>query len=118
MPRYLLSVIQPDGEPPSPEVLEPIMRDVAAYDAELRASGAWVFNAALHDAASSTVVQLHENGEVTMTDGPYLEAKEHVGGLSIIDVPDLDAALEWARKAARASTLPIEVRPFQGDFTG
>jgi len=117
MPRYLLSVIQPVGEPPSPEILEPIMRDVAAYDAELRASGAWVFNAALHDAASSTVVRL-DGDELTMTDGPYLEAKEHVGGLTIIDVPDLDAALEWARKAARASTLPIEVRPFQGDFTG
>jgi hypothetical protein len=117
MPRYLLSVIQPDGEAPSPEFLEPIMRDVAAYDAELRASGAWVFNAALHDAASSTVVRL-DGDEITMTDGPYLEAKEHVGGLSIIDVPDLDAALEWARKAARASTLPIEVRPFQGEFTG
>ena len=117
MPRYLLSVIQPDGEPPSPEILEPIMRDVAAYDAELRASGAWVFNAALHDAASSTVVKL-ENDELTTTDGPYAEAKEHVGGLTIIDVPDLDAALEWARKAARASTLPIEVRPFQDDFAG
>jgi hypothetical protein len=117
MPRYLLSVIQPDGEAPSPEILEPIMRDVAAYDAELRASGAWVFNAALHDAASSTVVRL-DGDEITMTDGPYLEAKEHVGGLSIIDVPDLDAALEWARKAARASTLPIEVRPFQGEFRG
>src|SRR5690242_641827 len=85
MPRYLLSVIQPDGEPPAPEILDPIMRDVAQYDAGLRASGAWVFNAALHDAASSTVVQLLENGELTMTDGPYVEAKEHVGGLSIID---------------------------------
>jgi hypothetical protein len=117
MPRYLLSVMQPDGEPPAPELLEPIMRDVAAYDAELRASGAWVFNAALHDAASATVVR-YEDDRFLLTDGPYVEAKEHVGGLSIIDVPDLDAALEWARRAARASTLPIEVRPFQDDFGG
>ena len=116
MPKYLLSVIQPDGEPPAPEILGPIMERVAQYDAELRASGAWVFNAALHDASASTVVRA-ENGEIVMTDGPYVEAKEHIGGLSIIDVPDLDAALSWARRAAEASTLPIEVRPFR-EFGG
>ena len=115
MPRYLLSVIQPDGEPPAPEILDPIMERVAAYDAELRASGSWVFNAALHDASASTVVRVTD-GDVLLTDGPYVEAKEHVGGLSIIDVPDLDAALAWARKAAEASTLPIEVRPFRDEF--
>jgi len=115
MPRYLLSIIQPDGAPPAPEVFEPIMREVAAFSAELAASGAWVFNAGLHDAASSTVVRVR-GGEVVMTDGPYVEANEHVGGLVIVDVPDLDAALVWARKAAAATTLPIEVRPFREEF--
>jgi hypothetical protein len=54
-------------------------------------------------------------GEVLTTDGPYVEGKEHIGGLAIIKAPDLDAALEWGRKLARATTLPIEVRPFEDE---
>jgi hypothetical protein len=117
MPHYLLSVIQPDGEPPAPEILGPIMERVAGFDADLRASGSWVFNAALHDASASTVVRASD-GDVLLTDGPFVEAKEHVGGLAIVDVPDLDAALAWARRAAEATGLPIEVRPFRGGFGG
>ena len=117
MAKYLLSVIQPDGEPPAPEILGPIMERVAQFDADLRASGSWVFNAALHDAASATVVRATD-GDVVLTDGPYVEAKEHVGGLVIVDVPDLDAALGWDRKAAEATGLPIEVRPFRDEFGG
>ena len=117
MPRYLLSVIQPDGEPPAPEILGPIMERVAQFSADLRASGSWVFNAALHDASASTVVRV-DDGEVLLTDGPYVEAKEHVGGLTIVDVPDLDGALGWARRAAEATGLPIEVRPFREEFGG
>lgn len=117
MARYLLNIIQPDGEPPAPEILGPIMERVAAFDRELHASGSWVFNAALHDAGSSTVVRVRD-GQPLLTDGPYAEAKEHVGGLVIVDVPDLDAALAWARKAAEATTLPIEVRPFRDEFPG
>ena len=115
MPRYLLSVIQPDGAPPAPEVLGPIMERVAKFDEALHASGSWVFNAALHDAGSSTVVRV-KDGQALLTDGPYVEAKEHVGGLVIVDVPDLDAALAWARKASEATTLPIEVRPFRDEM--
>ena len=55
-----------------------------------------------------------KDGEVLITDGPFAEGKEHIGGFTIIEAPDLDAALEWGRKLARATTLPIEVRPFQG----
>jgi hypothetical protein len=117
MPKYLLSVIQPDGEPPGPEVMGPVWERVAQFSDDLRASGSWVFNAALHDASASTVVRVSD-GEVLLTDGPYVEAKEHVGGLTIIDVPDLDAALDWARRAAEATTLPIEVRPFRDEFGG
>lgn len=113
MKQYLLSIYQPDGDPPPPEVLEPIMRDLAAVNEELRAAGAWVFAAGLHEPGTATVLRL-QNGEVLMTDGPYTEGKEHLGGFTVIQAEDLDEALEWGSKFARAITLPIEVRPLQG----
>jgi hypothetical protein len=113
MKQYLLSIYQPDGDPPPPETLEPIMRRVAAVRQEMKAAGVWVFSGGLHAASTATVVR-PGNGDVLMTDGPYVEGKEHIGGLTIINVPDLDAALEWGRKLAQAiGVLPIEVRPFQ-----
>jgi len=113
MTQYLLSINQPDGPPPPSVDLEKVMRDVDVVLGEMKTTGAWVFNGGLHPASTATVVRL-QAGEVLMTDGPYTEGKEHVGGLCIIDAPDLDAALEWASKLARAvSPLPIEVRPFQ-----
>jgi hypothetical protein len=117
MKRYMLTVYQPDGDPPPPEILDPIMREVGALQAELRAAGAWVFNAGLHPPSTATVVRL-ENGEVLTTDGPYIEGKEHIGGFTIIQAPDLDAALEWGRKFARVVTLPIEVRPMESGSCG
>lgn len=117
MQQYLLSIYQPDGDPPPPEVLEPIMRDVEAVNAELRAAGAWVFAGGLHPPGTATVVR-PKDGDVLLTDGPYLEGKEHIGGFTVIAAPDLDAALEWGRKLARAITLPIEVRPLQGGSCG
>ena len=113
MQQYLLTVYQPDGPPPPPEVLERIARDLDEVNRELRAAGAWVFAGALHPPSTATVVRPRE-GEVLITDGPFAEGKEHVGGFTILEAPDLDAALDWARKLARATTLPIEVRPFQG----
>jgi hypothetical protein len=115
MKQYLLTIYQPDGDPPPPEVLGPIMRDINAVTQEMKAAGVWVFNGGLHAASTATVVRL-QDGKVLMTDGPYVEGKEHVGGFTIIRAPDLDAALEWAGKLARAvALLPIEVRPFQGE---
>ncbi len=114
MKLYLLSVYQPDGDPPPPEILDPIMRQVGALQDELKAAGAWVFAGGLHPPSTATVVRM-KNGEVVTTDGPYTEGKEHIGGFTVIKAPDLDAALEWGRKAARAITLPIEVRPFQSE---
>jgi len=111
MKLYLLSVYQPDGPPPPPEVLDPIIRKVHALQDELKAAGVWVFSAGLHEASTATVVRA-KDGEVITTDGPYIEGKEHIGGFTVIKAPDLDAALEWARKSAKATTLPIEVRPF------
>ena len=113
MKQYLLSVYQPDGEPPPADVLAEITRDVRAVDEELRSAGAWVFSGGLHASSIATVVDPRRDG-VPMTDGPYVEGKEHIGGLTIIKAANLDEALEWARKLARATTLPIEVRPFQG----
>ncbi|KXF86596.1 DGPFAETKE family protein [Rhodococcus ruber Chol-4] len=117
MPQYLLSIYQPDGDPPPAEILEPIMRDVEAVDAEMRAAGAWVFAGGLHPPSTATVVRLDGDGILT-TDGPYLEGKEHIGGFTVVEAPDLDAALEWGRKLARAITLPIEVRPLEGGHCG
>ena len=112
MTQYLLTIYQPDGGPPPPEIMAPVIRDLHALNEEMKTAGAWVFSRGLHDASTATVVRVRE-GEVIMTDGPYVESKEHVGGFWIVEAPDLDAALGWAGKAARATTLPIEVRPFQ-----
>jgi hypothetical protein len=112
MRQYLLSVYQPDGGVPEPEVLEKVMRNVDLLNLELKAAGAWVFAGGLHPASTATVVRL-QDGDVLTTDGPFAECKEHIGGFSIINAPDLGAALEWGRKLARATTLPIEVRPFR-----
>jgi hypothetical protein len=112
MPRYLLSVYQPDGPTPPPETLKRISRDLDALNAELQAAGAWVFAGGLHPPATATVVRVR-GGEVLTTDGPFAEGREHIGGFTIVDAPDLDAALDWGRKLAAATTLPVEVRPFQ-----
>ncbi|HUX71131.1 MAG TPA: YciI family protein [Cellulomonadaceae bacterium] len=112
MTQYLLSVVEPDGPIPSPEVLGPIVADVSAVDAAMREAGVWVFAGGLHEPSSATVIR-PRGDDLLLTDGPFLEGKEHLGGFSIIDVPDLDAALEWGRRLSRAATLPIEVRPFR-----
>lgn len=119
MKQYLLNIYQPDGVAPAPELLEPVMRDMNALVREARDAGVWVFNGGLHPASTSTVVRV-KAGDAIVTDGPYVEGKEHIGGFLVIKAPDLDAALEWARKTARVLTLQgqneglaIEVRPFQ-----
>ncbi|MFL6095324.1 MAG: YciI family protein [Blastococcus sp.] len=113
MPQYLLTVVEPStGQVPEPEVLEQIMKDVDAVDREMRDAGVWVFAGGLYPPDTATVLR-PSGGQVLTTDGPFAEGKEHVGGFSIVDAPDLDAALEWGRKLSLATTLPIEVRPFR-----
>jgi hypothetical protein len=114
MKQYLMSVYQPAGDPPAPEVLDEVRRNLDAVNQEMKAAGAWVFADGLHPPSTATVLRV-AGGDVLITDGPFAEGKEHLGGLTIIRAPDLDAALEWGRKLARATTLPIEVRPFQGE---
>jgi hypothetical protein len=115
MKQYLLSIYQPDGgDPPPPAVLSNIMREVDALRNDMKTAGAWVFSAGLNAPSTATVLRL-QGAEVLITDGPFSEAKEYIGGFTIITAPDLDAALEWGRKLTWATTLPVEVRPIQGD---
>jgi hypothetical protein len=115
MARYMLGIQQPVGDPPPPEILYPIIREMEKVNEEMRSAGAWVFAAGLHDPSTATVLRAQE-GDVLVTDGPYAEGKEHLGGFTIIEAPDLDAALEWGRKLVRVLRLPIEVRPVKEDF--
>lgn len=118
MPRYLLSVFQEEGQmPPSGEEAAEIMARVGAHQAELQEAGAWVFFGALTDAGSATVVRA-DGERVSMTDGPYAESKEQIGGFTVIEAADLDEALEWARKGSDACRWPVEVRPFLEPPTG
>ena len=114
MTMCLLSIYQPDGDPPPPDVLARVMADIDVINRELRATGSWVFAGGLHPPTTATVVRVRDS-DVLMTDGPFVEGKEHIGGFTIIKAPDLDAALEWGQRLAKATTLPIEVRPFQGE---
>ncbi len=114
MKQYLLSIYQPDGPPPAPELLEKVMSEIETIRSELRARGAWVFGDGLHAPSAATVLRSQGDRIVTI-DGPFTEGKEHIGGLVIIRAADLDEALAWGRRYAKATTLPIEVRPFQGE---
>jgi hypothetical protein len=117
MKQYLLSIYQPDGPPPPAEELQKIMKRVEALREEMKAARVWVFSDGLHAPSTATVVR-SQGTEMLMTDGPFAEGKEHIGGLLIIRAPDLDAALGWAKKASMATSLPIEVRPFQSEAEG
>jgi hypothetical protein len=109
VPQYLLSIYQPDTGAPDAETMARIVAGLHQLNEELRESGSWVFTGGLHAPGTATVVR----ADGMITDGPYLEGKEHIGGIYVIAAPDLDAALSWGHKAAAATTLPIEVRPFR-----
>lgn len=121
MPNYLLSVYQPQGTPPEPETLAGIMDNVARLEKEMQDAGIWVFSGGLEAPETATVLratgEIQPNGtlssdEVLLTDGPFIEAKEYLGGFTIIRADDLDEALRWGRRTAATIGLPIEVRPF------
>jgi hypothetical protein len=113
MPLYQLSVCYPaDAVEPAPEALAAIMRNVGAVRDELVEAGAWVFGGGLAEPSSATVVRADRDSEPVLTDGPFIESKEQIGGITVIEAADLDAALGWATKQAVALTVPVEVRPF------
>jgi hypothetical protein len=113
MAQYLIGMYQPDGIVPPPEFLAPVMERLGRLREEMQQAGAWVFAGGLHDASTATVLQKKDDGDVLITDGPYTEGKEHLGGFTVVEAPDLDAALHWARRQVEITGLPTEVRPFQ-----
>jgi hypothetical protein len=118
MKQYMLSVSMVDGAPPRPaDEMERAFGQVDELNAEMQSAGVWVFAGGLQPASIATVVR-EEGGEVVVTDGPFTESKEHIGGFWIIEVDDLDAALAWATKATRACGNAVEVRPFQQNPEG
>jgi hypothetical protein len=113
--QYLLSVYVTESDyETAPEDMQPIYAAVDAFNTELQSAGAWVFAGGLHPASTATVVSA-TGPDVTVTDGPYAETKEHIGGFWVIEAPDLDAALEWAKKGSAACAGVVEVRPFQDE---
>jgi hypothetical protein len=116
MPQYLLSVWHDDDYGDMDFESDEVQRQfaqVSAFNESLEKAGAWVFGCGLRPASSATVLRA-TGGDVSMTDGPYAETKEQMGGFWIIEAADLDAALEWAGKAAVACEGPVEVRPTEG----
>ena len=112
MKQYLLSVCYPaGGTQPAPEALQRIMRDVRDVQKEMQTAGVWIFSGGLTPPTSATVLR-HQGGDVITTDGPFIESKEQIGGITILKAADLDAALMWGRRLAEAIGVPIEVRPF------
>ncbi len=114
MAQYLLSVHGSDNDP-IPDDVQEMYDAVGRFNDQLQAAGSWVFAGGLHPSATATVVDATGTGDPIVTDGPYLESKEHIGGFWIIEVPDLDVALDLARQGSAACRGPVEVRPFQSE---
>jgi hypothetical protein len=117
MPQYLISVWHDDdyadNDWSDPEI-QRLGAQVGAVNEEMQKTGAWVFGAGLEPQSTATVLR-PTGADVSMTDGPYAETKEQMGGFWIIEAADLDAALEWSRKCALACEGPVELRPMQDD---
>jgi hypothetical protein len=112
--HYLLGVrIDEGAPPPSDEEREAMFARVGAVNDEMKEKGVWVFAGGLLPSDSATVVR-EQNGTTTMTDGPFAETKEQLGGFWVLELDDLDAALAWASRCTVACGAPIEVRPFDG----
>ncbi|HEX4020644.1 MAG TPA: YciI family protein [Acidobacteriaceae bacterium] len=109
MPQYLLTNILPDNFDPS-TMTEATVQAINDLNEELIAAGARLLAVGLAPASQAKALRSQPNGELLITDGPYLEAKEHIGGFWILEAADMDAALAWARKAAKAGPVQGEVR--------
>jgi hypothetical protein len=110
MTQYLVAIHHPDDYDPSIET-EAMINEIHALNREMIAAGVRIFVGGLHPAGSVKSLRAQPDGEVLITDGPYLETKEHVGGFWVLEAADLDEALAWGRKAAVACRAPVEVRP-------
>ena len=115
MKSYLLSIYQPQGPTPPPDELRKVMHEVTIILDDARRTGAWVFNGGLEPPAAARVVR-DRGGETLVTDGPYIETKEYLGGFLLVRAADEATALQWARRLARAvRPLAVEIRAFQPD---
>src|ERR1700722_20619465 len=118
MPQYLVAVYdQPDTRSRPAAEMGEIVAAVGAVNQKAMDAGSFVFAGGLHDQSATTTVD-PRSGKPELSDGPYLESKEYIGGFWVIEAPDLDAALAWANKATRACEQPVEVRPFQDNPEG
>jgi len=116
MTQYMLSVHTVEGVENymNEEAMQAAFKAVDEFNQELQAVGAWVFGCGLHPANTATVVDGTKD-ETLITDGPFAESKEQLGGFWVIEAADLDAALDWAAKGSKACAQPVEVRPLQGE---
>jgi hypothetical protein len=112
MMRYLVAIYRTDDYDPSIAEDEAMHRDIDVLNDEMKAAGVRLFVGGLRPASSARSLRARPDGKVLVTDGPYIETKEHLGGLWILEAADLDEALAWGRKAAVACRAPVEVRPF------
>jgi hypothetical protein len=118
MTLYMLAVHSVEGtEPPTEEAMQEAFAAVDKFNAKLMEQGSWVFGGGLHPPTTATVVNA-TSGDVLVTDGPFAEAKEQLGGFWVLRAPDLDAALKLAAEASVACREAVEVRPFQDDTEG
>jgi len=111
MAQYLVAIHHPDNHDASRED-EAMHHDIDVLNEEMIAAGVRIFVGGLRAASSAKSVR-QSGGKLLVTDGPYLETKEHIGGFWVLEAADMDEALEWGRKAAVACRAPVEVRPFQ-----
>jgi hypothetical protein len=116
MTQYLLAVHHAEGEAyPSDEEMQQAFADTDAFNQELMRDGSWVFGGGLTEPSDATVVDATKGGEPLVTDGPFAETKEQLGGFWVVEAADLDAALDLARRGSAACRQPVEVRPFQSE---
>jgi len=112
MKQYLVAIHHPDDYDPSVSEDEAMDHAIDVLNEEMVATGVRIFVGGLHPASTAKSLKVQPDGEVLVTDGPYLKTTEHVGGFWVLAAADLDEALEWGRKAAIACRAPVEVRPF------
>lgn len=115
MTEYMLSVHHVEGEPePTTEEMQPLFEAVEAFNKRAMDAGVWVFAGGLMPKETATTVD-NTGAEVIVADGPFAESKEWLGGFWVFELPDLDAALEWAAEGSKACAGKVEVRPFQSE---
>ena len=112
MTQYLVAIHHPDDYDPAIAEDEEMARDIDVLNEEMQAAGVRIFAGGLHPARSAKSLRAKSGGKVLITDGPYLETKEHIGGFWVLEAADMDEALAWGRKAVVACRAPVEVRPF------